>query len=174
METNGIFSSCAESLVKLMDVDGGDRELWTPGELGAILEHQLSASVEFDLGALGHELRGRILAMATAASPPIETFRDLFTHPHPPLELLELTKQFAKWCRKHPEKPLPEDVVTVLYFLSIIVALVKCGSPISKLDNQALQHGLKWAMAQSWLDRDTQRLFHQGTEIVQNSEAASP
>ncbi len=174
METSGVFSSRAESLAKMMDAGGGDKELWTPGELGAVLEHQLSASVDFDLQAVSHGPAGRVQAVAAAAVPPIKTFRDLFTHSHPPVELLELAKRFAKQCRSHPESPLPDEVATVLYFLSIVAALMKCGRRISGLDNQALRHGLDWGLAQSWLDEDTRRLFCEGSLIVGDAKAAPP
>jgi hypothetical protein len=91
--------------------------------------------------------------------PAIKTFRDLLRHSHPPVELLELTKRFAKRCRSCPDSPLPDEVATVLYFLAIVVAQTKCRARISGLDGEALRHGLDWALGQSWLDADIRRLL---------------
>ena len=77
---------------------------------------------------------------------PIRSFDDLLHHPHPPVELLTLTKQFAKAMVEHPESPLPREVGRLLYFASITVALIRCGQRISDLDNASLKAGLRWCL----------------------------
>jgi hypothetical protein len=156
-----ISGSRAKSLARMMDIDGGNKEVWMPNDLKAILDHQLSAAVEVDLATVDASLTGQIRTLAEGAVPPIKTFRDLLTHRKPPLELLEWTKRFAKRCRSCPDSPLPDEVATVLYFLAIVVARATCGVRISGLDDQALGYGLQWALAQSWLDADSRRLFQE-------------
>ena len=81
-----------------------DRDLWKPEELQAILR-TLASPLEFDLCVLGPESAAILAGSAAPADAPLRTFRDLFQHPHPPLELLEATRQFAKTCRSNPEGP---------------------------------------------------------------------
>ena len=75
--------------------------------------------------------------------------------------MLELTKRFPKHCRNHPEHALPEEVATVLYFLALAVALLKCGSRISKLSDAALREGIVWALDQPWLDEGARKTLQE-------------
>ena len=151
MPTEGADNTDPRSLEQLLSVSD-EEPLWQPDELAAILEHQLSAPLEFDL-AFGERRPADALREAqTGVDPPIETFRDLFAHPRPPVELLEQTKQFAKQCRKQPDGPLPDEIATILYILSIVAARARAIRGISKLDDHALRHSLDWALTQPWLD----------------------
>lgn len=148
-------------LAELMQID--DRTLWSAEELGAILQHQLDAPLEADFSRLrqserverapGQAAGARFALPATPAlSPGISTFRQLFEHPNPPIELLELTKRFAKSCRSRPDAPVPDEVATVLYLAAIAAARLKGGASISRLDDAALRPALDWALEQPWLD----------------------
>jgi len=156
-----VSKSGSQSLAKMMDLGAGGQGMWKPEELGAILEHQLSAPLELDLIGLQRPLVER-LRVAREGNPPIQSFRDLLNHPLPPVDLLDAVKQFAKASRGCPDAPLPDEIATVFYFLSIVVALTKCGQRITHLDDQSLRHGLDWALGQSWLDDSTRRLFEAG------------
>jgi len=89
------------------------------------------------------------------------TFGDLLHHPQPPLEMLQRVKRFAKACKVKAEGPLPPEVATVLYFASIVVALLRCEARISELDNKAIRTGTEWALAQTWLDQPTRSIFEE-------------
>src|SRR5690349_17342750 len=82
-----------EALARLMAAADGPDGAWRPEELGAILAHQLRTPVEF-------ELDGLELPAHAAQTPPdlasVHTFRELFQRSKPPLELLRMTKDFAK------------------------------------------------------------------------------
>jgi len=151
----------ALSLSKMMNLDAGREPLSETAELEAILQHQLAAPLAPDLSVVDPAVRSRIREWGEAAGQQLNTFRDLFQHPRPPVELLELTKRFAKHCRNHPEHPLPEEVATVLYFLVLAAALVKCGSRISKLSDAALREGIVWALDQPWLDEATRKILQE-------------
>lgn len=157
MNDSESFGQQALSLSKMMNLDAGREPLWETAELEAILQHQLAAPLAPDLSVVDPAVRSRIREWGEAAGQPLSTFRDLFQHPRPPVELLELTKRFAKQCRNHPEHPLPEEVATVLYFLALAVALAKCGSRISKLSDAALREGIAWALEQPWLDESVRK-----------------
>jgi hypothetical protein len=150
------------SLARLLEVSDQGVSPWTSHELGDILEHQLIAPLAPDL----ETIEGGPAAMRRATDdghgPPICTFRDLFSHPNPPEDLLDLVKRFAKQCRRQPESPLPDEIATILYFLAIVVARLRRGRRISGLDDQSLDAGLHWALDQSWLDNVTRAVLQDG------------
>ena len=166
MKDNDLRQSDALSLTHLMDAGAGGRRLWEPEELGAILAHQLAAPLACDLGPLDKEFDQRLERFNAAADPPIRTFGDLLDHPCPPVELLELTKRFAKDCRNHPDGPLPDEIATVLYFLSIVAAMTRCGRRITGMDDSSLRYSLSWALKQPWLDEPSRKLIEAGQETL--------
>ena len=153
-------------LAEIMAVDEAAQRVWRPEELGAIFQHQLSAPVELDLGNLEPGLGPKLRMLASSQGLLLNSFRDLLQHPNPPIELLRLTKEFAKACRDHPESPLPPEIATVLYYASITVALTRCGRRISGLDDAALRGGLEWAVSQPWVDESTRALLQQGLDSL--------
>ena len=168
-ENDDAYDSDPQSLTHMMSLDA-DEKLWAPEELGAILEHQLSAPLQCDLGRLDDRLPERLKELNSAGDEPVKTFGDLLHHGRPPLELLKLTKRFAKACRNHPDGPLPGEVATVLYFSSIVAAMIKCGRRITRMDDRSLQYSLQWALRQPWLDDATRRMLQEGLIAVGRSE----
>jgi hypothetical protein len=166
VEHRNIGESNTESLARLMNLEPEREGLWGPGELGEILAHQLSASLEFDLLGLDENLVHK-LRTEWASDPPIETFSDLLHHPCPPVEFLELTKQFAKASRSHPDSPLPDEVAAVLHLLSVVVARTKCDRRITGLSDEGLRFSLEWALEQSWIDDSTRSLLKEGRKAVE-------
>lgn len=163
MKENNVPMDDAQSLTQMMDLEPGGPSLWKPEELGAVFEHQLSAPLECDLANRDEQLAARLEA---AGDPPIKSFQDLLHHPHPPIEVLELTKRFAKACRNHPDGPLPDEIATVLYILSIVAAMTKCGRRITRMDDQSLRYSLSWALKQPWLDDGSRRLLEEGRKSL--------
>ncbi|MBN2475457.1 MAG: hypothetical protein JXB62_12675 [Pirellulales bacterium] len=162
MNDHDAFPSDPHSLSQMMDLGLEDTDLWDRKELGAMLKHQLAAPVLDDLGHSEKHLAEQL----EAADPPIRSFQDLLHHTHPPVEALDMTKRFAKACRKHPDSPLPDEIATVLYFLSIAAALIKCGRRITRMDDQALKHSLEWALRQRWVDPASRELLREGREAI--------
>jgi hypothetical protein len=148
-----------QTLSRMLDLEAVGGELWSPAELGAILAHQLAAPLECDLGGLDPRIGERLRQWNAPGGPPLRTFSDALRHKHPPLELLELIHRFAKNCRQNADGPVPQEIATVLYFASIVAALVRCGRRITALDDDALRRSVDWALQQPWLDADTRALF---------------
>ena len=94
----------------------------------------------------------------------LKSFADLFHHPAPPIELLELVKDFAKANLDHPESGLPGEIAAALYYTSIAAALVRLDARISQLPDADLQRGLRWTMEQAWLDEKTKGIACPGVE----------
>jgi len=159
-------SAKAGSLTHLMDLDAATARTWNAEEIGEIFRHQLATPLECDLGGRQRHLPGRLEATGAAADAPIRTFGDLLHHRQPPPELLELTKRFAKDCRNRPDGPLPDEIATVLYFLSIAAALTRCGRRITRMDDQSLCYSLDWALKQTWLDEPSRELLRAALEAI--------
>lgn len=146
-------------LRRLVDDTADERELWRPEEFAAIFRHQLAAPLGADLGGLGPRLGEKLAGLRTPDGRPIATFGDLLHHPAPPVALLDLVKEFAKTSRRAGQSYLPPEVATMLYYLTIAVALCRCDCCLTRLEGAALQEGFRWARAQPWADEVTRELL---------------
>lgn len=150
-------------LARMMEAGPGQRA-WELDELGAIFRHQLTAPIDFDLASLGARAMTTLRSHATAGGAAPRTFAELFHDPQPPLDLLVLTKQFAKTSRADEESGLPAAVATVLYLASIVVARLRCGQRITGQSDEALAFGVQWVLDQPWVDERTRALFREGQQ----------
>ena len=143
----------------LVDGTADDQELWLPEEFGAIFRHQLTASLCTDLVGLAPQLGEKLADLRTPDGRPVATFGDLLRHPAPPLALLELVKEFAKTSRQPGRRQLPPEVASMLYYLSIGIALFRCDHRLTRLSDPALREGFRWASGQPWADEATRDLL---------------
>lgn len=155
------------SLARLLEVSNGNDVLWRPEELAAILRHQLAAPIEYDLSRMDRHAAQRLKVSADAKGLLLKSFADLFAHPDPPIELLEMTKQFAKANRNDPDRALPVEISTLLYYACIAAALVRCGKRITGLDDATLSKGFQWGRGQPWVDEATAGLFKKALEAFE-------
>ena len=153
-------------LASLFDLAPDDEHLWRDEELGAILRHQLTAPLQVDLINLERGLSVKVRNLAEAQGLTLKSFGDLLAHPHPPVELLKITKDFAKACRLSPHSPVPHEIASVLYFASIAAALVRCRRRITGLTNDALEDGFHWILARPWLDVPTRALIEESLKLI--------
>lgn len=158
-----------ERLARVFAAALEDQVTYSQEELGAIMRHQLAAAVEFDLGGL--DPGGQRLLQAAGACGQrggIRTFRELLFHEHPPIQLLQLTKDFAKNHLHHPDSPLPPEIALALYYASIVVALVRLNRSLTWLTPADLVRGLRRMLSQHWLDNDLRRLYQAGLDRLQS------
>ena len=165
-EPKSIFDTDRKQLAALLDLSPDAELLWRDDELGAILRHQLSAPLQVDLINLERGLAVKVRTLAEAQGLTLKSFGDLLAHPNPPIELLKITKDFAKACRLSAHGALPKDVASVLYFGSIAAALVRCRSRITGLSNDAIREGLRWVLARSWTDAPTRALAKECLHLI--------
>ena len=140
---------------------GGERH-WEPNELGAILRHQLGCPVRFDLDVLGPRLAAQATAVTEARGLLLKSFGDLIFHPDPTIELLKLTKEYARACRAHPDSLIPSEVATALYYAAIVAARLRCGARITELDDATVRQGIEWLIRQPWIEPSLRTFFEHG------------
>lgn len=160
-----VFEAPPSKVAQLM-ASGQTRDgFWQPNELGEVLRHQLAAPLHAgNISGVGSKTSTG--PNRQCGSGQIRNLGELFLHPQPPLDLLEQAKEFAKANRKHPDGPLPADVSTVIYFAAIVVALLRCGKRITKLDDRALRDGIAWVVMQPWVDSQIRALFVEAQRVL--------
>jgi len=169
-----VFKSRPKSLATLMEVGVGHPRLWRPEELAAIFRHQMSAPVLVDLGGFDPATAAKLRTLSEAHGLLLKSFAELFRHPSPPLELLELTKNFAKANLDHPESTLPGDIASALYYASIATALVRLNERISQLKDEDLRRGLALVKEQAWIDEEIRALLAKAIEKLPAAAKGSP
>ena len=159
--SSSVFKSRAKELAALMATTEERDRLWRADELAAIFRHQISSPMLVDLGGFDARTAGQLKMVSEAQGLLLKSFADLFHHPAPPVELLEVIKAFAKANLDQPESGLPGEIAAALYYTSIAAALVRLDAHISQLPDADLQRGLRWTMEQAWLDVKTKELLAQ-------------
>src|SRR5208282_5592011 len=114
-----LFKSPPKSLAAFLAAGAERARLWRPEELSAIFRHQMSSPILVDLSGIDPATSARLKLLSGAQSLLLKSFSDLFQHAVPPLELLSLTKDFAKANMDQPASSLPQEVAAVLYYASI-------------------------------------------------------
>lgn len=153
---------------------GPGRHVWNEADLRDVLQHQLGAPVEFDLVGLEQETARKVQTLSAAKGLLVNSFRDLLHHAHPPVELLEMVKRFAKAYYLHPAESLPREIAGVLYFLSIGVARLRCKRRITELSDKDVGRGLRWTAEQRWIDRRTKELAQKCLKSLEPDDRDDP
>ena len=164
----------AKELAALMSTSDESSPLWGADELAALFRHQMSAPVLMDLGSFDPRTATQLKTVAEAQGLLLSSFSDLFNHTTPPLQLLQLVKDFAKANMDHPESGLPREIATALYYISIAAALMRLDKRISQLPDADLQRGLRWAQEQRWLDEKTKGLIAAALKKLSGDKEAKP
>lgn len=145
-------------LADLLGRASDDAPRWLGDDLADIIAHQLRAPLLFDLDRVRPETPTAD-PLGRPGGPEIHTLGELFAHTRPPLELLMLTKNFAKTCDLTPDFALPSEIASALYFAAIAAALVRLDERITALDDRGIADGINWALSQSWIDSTLRSLF---------------
>jgi len=159
-----VARSQPKSLAAFLAAGAEPSRLWRPEELAAVFRHQMAAPALVDLGGFDPAMATRLQGLTEAQGLLLKSFGDLLRHPVPPVELLELTKEFAKSNMDHPESTIPSEIAAVLYYASIGAALARLDRRISRLADADLRHGLLWARERAWIDEPTRQLLAEALE----------
>jgi len=168
--SSAVFKSRANKLASLLASGEERARLWRPDELAAIFRHQMSAPMVVDLGSFDSRTATKLRTVSEAQGLVLKSFSDLFHHPAPVVELLEMVKDFAKANLDQPDSALPDEIAAALYYTSIAAALVRLDTKISKLTDADLQTGLRRTMKQAWLDEKTKELLAQALAKISGGQ----
>jgi hypothetical protein len=157
--SQAVWKSRANKLSSLLATGEDRAQLWRPEELAAVFRHQLASPVVVDLGMFDERTAARLRTVSEAQGLLLKSFADLFQHPVPVRELLELVKDFARANLDQPGSALPKEIATTLYYTSIAAALVRLDVRITQLPDADLHRGLDWVRQQPWLDEPTRVLL---------------
>jgi hypothetical protein len=155
-------------LSSLLEFRAPHRHVWQVDDLRRMLKHLLAVPLQLSLGVLSVEVAHRLRAV----NPPVQqllSMGQLFELDRPPLELLKLVKRFAKLCRDDAENALPSELVMLMYYASIAVAMTRLGASISNLSDTALNRGLRWLAHQPWVDEPTRGILERAISVVGSS-----
>ena len=157
-------------LAQLLDPEFPARRVWLASELGAILQHLMTVPIPFDLSALPPGTSSRLQTLGAADGLLLNSLTALIHHPHPPVELLLLLKQYAKSNHQHPDSALPCEISSLLYTLSIAVARLRCRQRITTHEDAAVIRRIDAALALPWLDEQTRGLLQDARAVIRNQQ----
>jgi len=160
--------SASAALSSIMELRRETAHHWKTEELGSILKHQLGAPLRLALGQLSGEVAHELGKYDSRKHEP-QNLAELLYDTQPPLELLVLTKRFAKRCNGDPDAPLPREIAMLLYYAAIVAAKLRHGQKLSALQNETLKKGLEWGKGQNWVDERMKALFAEGLQKLSAS-----
>jgi hypothetical protein len=165
-----LTSSTPEQVSKLFQLDQATPEQWRPEDLRAMVRHQMSAPLEFDLGTVKlSQLEQKTAAesLTDAARSDIKSFGDLLSTDRPPLELLRLSQKFFKQNVASSSKGSPEQRIAYLfYLLSIVAARTRLKVKTSKLSDMELLNGIQSMVNRTWIDDRVRALLEDGRRRI--------
>jgi len=169
-----VHKSRANKLAALLATGEERARLWRPDELAAIFRHQISTPMLVDLGGFDPRSAARLKLVSETQGLLLKSFADLLQHPTPPVELLEVVKNFAKANLDQPESGLPAEIASALYYLCIAAALGRRDARISQLPNADLRRGLSYTREQTWLDEPARALLALALEKIAGGSGTKP
>ncbi len=161
---SAVYRLDSRRLVGLLDTDEDANTLYQKDEFPALFAEQLNAPLEFDLTASDPKTQPTIETVHSTVSNPPRTFAELFHHPHPPIALLKLTKDYGKRIASRKNTALPWEIGYVIYATSLAVGLARYGERIGRLPTDKLRKGLQWSIQQPWVDEATRSQLQAGLE----------
>ncbi len=170
---SSVHKSRPKALAALLAAREERGRLWRPEELAAIFRHQMSAPVAVDLSGFDAVNAAQLRNVSEAQGLLLKSFGELFRHPNPPAELLEVTKDFAKLNLDRSDSVLPNEIATALYYTSIAVALVRLDTRISQLKDADLKRGMQWVRQQNFIDPETRQLMDAAIGKLATGEASA-
>jgi hypothetical protein len=162
--SQAVFKSSAAQLAKIMSLDETTPDVWSEQDLAAMLRHQMTAPLNFDLSSFemkAARAEDRRKTLASATKQRIKSFEDLLFHREPPLELLKLSKEFFKRRLQKCKKDSPEWNLAYLFYLLSILAAGDHASKVSSLTSNELRIGMKWVMKQQWANNSIRELMNE-------------
>lgn len=165
-------NSSIDVLDGLLAYDAQDRVVWPSLGLNNLLRCALQSRLLQQLRFRSFEERRAVERLLASAHPAIRTFGDLLHHSEPPVELLLAAKEFAKASFRAPGSPIPPDIASLLYYGTIVQALVRRGRWITSLRPDELREALTVVLRQPWVDVRTRELIALGLDQLRRGRGA--
>ena len=165
VEGSQFDDAAPERLAKLLGSDQTTQPSWSVQEIEAIFRHQLGTPLQVELATLPDAEVISLTALADSQGLLLKSIGDLLNHPHPPVKLLAMLKDFAKRLMEHPDSPLPREVASLLYWSAIASGLSRGNVRLTSLDTEQLLAGLRWAASQPWVEKPI-------LELIRSAEAS--
>ena len=166
--------SCLATLFELSK----DTDLRSPDALHEALEHLLAAPIENVLNQLPRELADKLRQRSTttgvvlsARQTGVNTFGELFQHPHPPIELLKFAKDLGKATVVQPQTVWPREACEMLYYASYAAALVRGHGRIGNLGKADLLGGFRQLAARNWAMKEIRVLLEKAAQQLSANHA---
>src|SRR5258708_3402945 len=105
-----VYRVDSRRLAGLLDIKEDANDLWREDEFPELLDQQLKAPLEFDLTTSDPKTQTAIDTVHSTVTNPPRTFAELFQHPHPPVGLLKLTKDYGKKIASKKNTALPWEI----------------------------------------------------------------
>jgi hypothetical protein len=154
-----IFMSGPAGLAKILQQNQEDVALWKTGEMRAMWQHQLRASLETDLSSAQAVNMNTLRRNSETEQFLGKSFENLLRHGCPPLPLLKGTKNFAKQTFKEAEDAQLKEIAAALYYLTYAVGLISHNQRLGGMHRTELVGGFDWALSREWVDEDTKKLI---------------
>ncbi|MBI1371343.1 MAG: hypothetical protein GC159_01085 [Phycisphaera sp.] len=129
-------------------------------ELAALLESPIGVIAGGDPRAESH-----VTDLAERHDPLLRYVVDMIRNPHPPVQLLEMAKGFAKYSYRNRNET-PKPVWLVFYYLVIVVALLRRDKRITSLKHHALRRGVAFSASEPWIDPETSVVLQEGLTLL--------
>jgi len=151
-----VYRCNSRSLATLLRLPESCDDMFTPAELGQVLEHQLRVAITADLRPGDGDWDEAAMARH---NPPIRNWADLLFHDHPPVPVLLAAKAFAKPGQQGSQTPLPLEIAHCLYYGAIAAAFLRHGQLITTLATSDLMMGFQMLLNRAWLAPRLRDLF---------------
>ena len=149
------------SLFQLLD--SPSPEQYSDADCKEIWSDINSMSIEQFTIAVDPSLEPAFRGLSNWGGEPLTKVSDLWTHPNPPLELLQAIKRFAKRQGKEQEARVsyPREICITLYNASIATVWLRMDTRITRDSPERILQRLPIVLSLPWLDRLVRSLLEQ-------------
>ena len=125
----------------------------------ASFQLQMALPLRTALADVSPRMTALLSLVAGENDQPIVTLGDLFEHPQPPIEILQIVKEWATQCMQKKNDDIPPRVAPVIYLAAVAAAFVKCQHRLTRSDDTDLQVTFRQALGTSWITGSVRHLF---------------
>lgn len=159
IESNIFDHRKIQRLAKLLDLRDDEPSTWSDEQHAASFQLQMALPLRTALADVSPRMTALLSLVAGENNQPIVTLGDLFEHPQPPIEILQIVKEWATQCMQKKNDDIPPRVAPVIYLAAVAAAFVKCQHRLTRSDDTDLQVTFRQALGASWITGSIRHLF---------------